>query len=70
MGETNHIIAIGGNIVGGRGEGSHPKEGQCDDKERIGSQKETNAQKSKGNEQLHPQKPFSFGAVQVHKWAP
>ena len=68
--EFQHIIAIGGNIVGGTGKGHQEEAEHGALKPEVGVQGEGDACQRRAQQQLHGEYPPAFGLTQVDKRTP
>ena len=68
--EGVHIIAVGCNVVGGRGEGYQPEGRQRELEEERCGQREGDAGKADGDDKLHGDRPPALGLHQIYKGAP
>ena len=68
--ESEHVEAVGSDVVGGTREGHHPKEEQRSLQPERGGDGEGDPSEGRSDEQFHRHNPPSLGADEVDKGAP
>ena len=68
--QLKHVVAVGGNVVGGTGESHQEEEGHSALEPEGSVQRKSHTRQRRAQQQLHGQHPPALGAIEVDKGTP